>query len=168
MKRVRRPLETIGWREWAALPDLGITAVNVKVDTGARSSALHAWGVRRFVRDGERWVRFQVHPVQGDDDTIVECEAPLAGMKWVRSSSGKLTFRPIVHTTLLMGRHRYSIHLSLVRRDVMGFRMLLGRQALRGRFLVSSGRSFLQSARQSPAGADHEPPEPAPASEVQP
>lgn len=168
MKRIRRTLEVIGWRECVALPDLGIAAVKVKVDTGARSSALHAWGVRRFTRDGERWVRFQVRPVQGDDGATVECEAPLAGMKWVRSSSGKLTFRPIVHTTLVLGRHRYPIHLSLVRRDVMGFRMLLGRQALRGRFLVSSGRSFVQSARQPSAGAVDDAPATVFAPEVQP
>lgn len=147
VKRARRPLQTIGWREWVALPDLGIDAVKAKVDTGARSSALHAWAVRRFARDGREWVRFQVHPVQGDDATIVSCEAPLAGMKWVRSSSGKLTFRPIIETTLVIGDHRYGIDVSLVRRDLMGFRMLLGRQALRRRFLVHSGRSFLQSAR---------------------
>ncbi len=157
VKRARRTLETIGWREWVALPDLGIAAVKAKVDTGARSSALHAWDVKRFARDGERWVRFQVHPVQGDDDTIVACAAPLAGMKWVRSSSGKLTFRPVISTTLVVGDHRYPIDLTLVRRDVMGFRLLLGRQALRRRFLVHSGRSFLQTAREPMSGDDRAP-----------
>lgn len=146
-KRARRPLETIGWREWVTLPELGIAAVKVKVDTGARSSALHAWNVARFKRDGAHWVRFQVHPIIDDDTTTVTCEAPLLGMKWVRSSSGKKTFRPVIHTTFLIGSHRYSIDLTLVRRDLMGFRMLLGRQALRRRFLVNSGRSFVQSAR---------------------
>ena len=180
-KRARPPLETIGWREWVALPELGIPAVKVKVDTGARSSALHAWDVKRFMRDGERWVRFQVHPIIDDDATTVICEAPLVGMKWVRSSSGKKTFRPVIHTTFLIGSHHYSIDLTLVRRDLMGFRMLLGRQALRRRFLVNSGRSFVQSSR-DPALAGsrnidsaHETtpvpapaPSPAPASESRP
>lgn len=162
VKRARRPLETIGWREWVALPDLGIDAVKAKVDTGARSSALHAWAVRRFARDGRDWVRFQVHPAQGDDQTIVPCEAPLASMKWVRSSSGKLTFRPVIATTLVVGDHRYLIELTLVRRDLMGFRMLLGRQALRRRFLVHSGRSFVQSARWLATDADDTASAPAP------
>lgn len=145
MKRVRpvRELALVGWREWVVLEDFGAARIKAKVDTGARTSALHAFDVERFEQGGVDWVRFGVHPSQRDAETMVAVEAPLVGERWVRSSSGKATLRPVVATQLLLGEHRFAIEVTLVRRDLMGFRMLLGRRALRGRFLVDPRRSFL-------------------------
>lgn len=136
-------LPVIGWREWLALPGLGVDHIKAKVDTGARTSALHAFGLERFERDGTPMVRFEAHPVQRDTSVRIPVEAELSDRRKVRTSSGDQTLRPVVWTDVeLMGR-RWEIELTLIRRDPMGFRMLLGRQAVRGRFLVDPGRSFL-------------------------
>ena len=133
----------MGWREWAALPDLGIAAIKVKVDTGARSSALHAFDVVR-VDDGDgAWVEFGVHPLQRDAFHTVRTRARLLDERWVRSSSGRRTFRPVIVTTLVLGGTSWPIELTLERRDLMGFRMLVGREALRRRLVVDPGRSYL-------------------------
>ncbi len=146
-KARRGVLPAVGWREWVGLPELGIGRIKVKVDTGARSSALHAFGIEEFQLDGEAWVRFRIHPIQRDARAEVLAQAPLVDERWVRSSSGKLTRRPVIRTLLALGQEVWSIEITLVRRDVMGFRMLLGRQALRHRFLVDPGRSYLVSRR---------------------
>jgi hypothetical protein len=143
MKSKRRPKFVIGWREWLTLPELGVERVKVKVDTGARTSALHAFNVRRFEVDGEPWVAFKLHPLQRDAKTTIEAKAPLAEEREVRSSNGTVSRRPVIRTTMRLGEHSWTAELTLVRRDVMGFRMLLGRQAVRGRFLVDPGGSFL-------------------------
>lgn len=142
-KRPRESLPILGWREWIALPDLSIPRIKVKVDTGARTSALHAFDVERLEVGGKPWVRFRVHPIQRDARTTVQAEAPLVDERQVRSSSGKATWRPVVSTSLVIGGHSYPIELTLVRRDLMGFRMLLGRQAIRGRYLVDPRSSYL-------------------------
>lgn len=139
----RREKPVVGWREWVALPDLGIPGIKVKVDTGARSSALHAYDCRPYQRAGRRWLLFKVHPVQRDSKHEVLCRAEVIGERFVRSSSGQRQLRWIVRTTLQMGQDdSYPIELSLTSRDAMGFRMLLGREAIRGRFLVDAGRSY--------------------------
>jgi hypothetical protein len=141
-KKVREPLPVIGWREWVALPGLGVARVKAKIDTGARSSSLHAFNLREIERDGARWVRFKVHPLQRDTTLTVTCEAELLEWRTVRSSTGVEELRPVIVTDVeLLGR-RWAIELSLTRRDEMGFRMLLGRQAVRRRFLIDSGGSF--------------------------
>lgn len=132
----------IGWREWIALPDLGVEAIKVKVDTGARSSSLHAFDVETFERDGEEWVRFQVHPIQRNDDVIVKTEARILEYRSVRSSSGKASMRPVIITRVRWMEKSWPIELTLARRDKMGFRMLLGRQAIRGTLLVDPGKSY--------------------------
>lgn len=144
-----RALPAVGWREWLSLPELGITRIKVKVDTGARTSALHAFDLEPFERDGEPWMRFRVHPIQRDADTTVEAAARLVDERVVRSSTGRDTLRPVVRCRAVLGKHVWPIEITLVRRDMMGFRMLLGRQAVRNRFLVDSGRSFLQGPRKS-------------------
>jgi len=141
VKPKRRP--AVGWREWAALPDLGIPAIKVKLDTGARSSALHAYDITRHDDETGAWVEFEVHPLQRDGCTIMRSRARLLDERWVRSSSGRRTFRPVIATTLVLGTDVWPIELTLVRRDLMGFRMLIGREALRRRFVVDPGRSFL-------------------------
>lgn len=133
----------IGWREWLALPDLGVDAVKAKIDTGARSSTLHAFDVERFERQGAPRVRFKVHPVQRDTSVTVEAEAPLHEERWIRDSGGKEHLRPVIVTLVELNDERWPIELTLTNRDAMGFRMLLGRQAIRRRFVVDAGRSFL-------------------------
>ncbi len=141
MKAKRRP--AVGWREWAALPELGIAAIKVKVDTGARSSVLHAFDVVRHDDPTGAWVEFAVHPLQRDACATVRARARLLDERWVRSSSGRRTFRPVIVTTLVLGSNSWPIELTLVRRDLMGFRMLIGREALRRRAVVDPGRSYL-------------------------
>lgn len=138
----KRQLAVIGWREWVALPDLGINKIKVKVDTGARSSSLHAYDLEEFVRDGEEYVRFKVHPVQRRTDEIIISEARILEYRSVRSSSGKAVKRPVIVTNVVMIDQTWPIELTLANRDQMGFRMLLGREAYRGRFLVDAGKSF--------------------------
>lgn len=138
----RTALLRAGWREWAALPDLGIPRIKVKLDSGARSSALHVVEVEEVGEPDAPRVRFRVPFIQGDDATLVSAEAPLLERRRVRSSSGAVQLRPVVVTTLELGGRRWPIEVTLARRGRLRFRMLLGRQALRGRVLVDPGRSF--------------------------
>lgn len=142
-KHKKPPLPRIGWREWIALPELGVAAIKAKVDSGARSCALHAFALREFQRDGKRWVRFRVHPLQRNTRLSVECEAELIEYRQVRSSTGHLTRRPVIRTDMELLGQRFPVELTLTNRDTLGFRMLLGRQAIRGRFLIHAGRSYL-------------------------
>jgi len=142
-----RDLPVIGWREWLALPDLGIEIVKAKVDTGARSSALHAYDYRPFRRGGRPFIRFKVHPVQRDASDSVEAEAEVIDERYVRNSGGGQELRWVVRTNVEMMGLKFPIEVTLTRRDAMGFRMLLGREAIRNRFVVDPGRSYLASAR---------------------
>ena len=135
----------VGWREWIALPSLGIPAIKVKLDTGARSSSLHAFDVESFERDGAAWVRFVVHPLQRDSETTLRAEAPVLEFRHVRSSSGHTTLRPVIRTEVELQGQRWPIDVTLAARDEMGFRMLLGREAVRRRFVVDPGRSYIVS-----------------------
>jgi len=141
-QRVGPALPVIGWREWVGLPDFGIRHIKVKVDTGARSSSLHAFDLQEFERDGEKWVRFQVHPVQRKKDRTVTVEAKVLEYRSVRSSSGKASMRPVIVTNVTLLGITWPVELTLASRDEMGFRMLLGRTAFRRRFLVDAGRSY--------------------------
>ncbi len=147
----KKPKPVIGWREWLALPALGISPIKAKVDTGARSSALHAFDVEIFQQGGKEMVRFKVHPLQRDAASTVECVAELFDRRTVRSSAGHASMRPVILAEIELGGEHWTIELTLTRRDSMGFRMLLGRQAIRRRFRVEPGRSYLQSRSQ----ADH-------------
>ncbi len=139
----KAPDKIVGWREWLAIPDLGIDAIKAKVDTGARSSALHAFNIERFEQDGSEWVRFAVHPMQRNNRKTVYCEAPIHDERTVRSSGGHETDRIVIRTRIELLGERFAIDLTLTNRDAMGFRMLLGREATRRRFLVDPGRSYL-------------------------
>ncbi|MDH3284953.1 MAG: RimK/LysX family protein [Acidobacteriota bacterium] len=134
--------EVMGWREWLALPDLSIKSIKAKIDTGARTSALHAFDVEVFRRGGRERVRFKVHPKQRDSVRTVVADVLLLDERVVRSSSGRAERRPVVLLHAKWKDHVWPIEVTLTRRDVMGFRMLLGRQAIRGRFLVDPGRSY--------------------------
>lgn len=137
--------ETIGWREWVGLPDLGVEWTKAKIDTGARSSSLHAYNMEFFDRDDRRWVRFEIHPWQESAGNTVLTEAPLLETRQVRSSSGQAEERPMIRTTAQFGDVARPIDLTLTRRDAMGFRMLVGREAIRSAFTVDPGRSYLLS-----------------------
>ena len=139
--REQRPL--LGWREWVGLPELGIPAIKCKVDTGARSSALHAFRVDPFRRDNRDWVRFGIHPHQDDTQTEIWCEAPVLDIREVTDSGGHTAERYFIATQIQLGEQVLSLELSLTSRDTMLFRMLLGREAMRGRFLVDPAGSFL-------------------------
>ena len=142
MRRARTPeTPVIGWRDWVALPELGIRRIKAKIDTGARTSSLHAFDLKQFERDGQQFVRFRVHPLQRTSRKTVEAEAPVLGVRSVRSSSGHATERPVIETTIEMLGETWPIEVTLANRDEMGFRMLLGRKALRGR-LVDTARSY--------------------------
>lgn len=135
-------MQIIGWREWVKLPELGGTRVKAKVDTGARSSSLHAFNVRLTERNGVETVTFEIHPLQRSEKKKIRVEAPLLEMRKIRSSGGHETLRPVIETEVELMGERWSIEITLASRDEMGFRMLLGRQAIRGRFVVNPGRSF--------------------------
>ncbi|NJK28246.1 MAG: ATP-dependent zinc protease [Coleofasciculaceae cyanobacterium SM2_3_26] len=143
-----KELPVIGWREWLALPDLGIGKIKAKIDTGARSSAIHAFDISPYEEAGRLMVRFSVHPYQRDRDYTIAAQAPVLDRRSVRSSSGQSDLRYVVLTDVLLADGaqpgcRWAIELTLTNRDMMGFRMLLGRQAVRRCFLVDPGRSFL-------------------------
>jgi len=140
-RRHDRPV--VGWREWVALPDWGVPAIKAKIDTGARTSALHAFDIETTERRGVIWARFVVHPWQESRADEVVVEAPLLERRAVRSSSGTARMRPVVLTTVRLAGHDVPIEVTLTRRDEMGFRMLIGRQALRRRFVVDPARSYL-------------------------
>ncbi len=140
------PRWIIGWREWLVLPDLGIPSIKVKIDTGARSSALHAFNVERFRRHGRTMLRFRVHPYQRDRTRTVVAEAELIDERRVRDSGGHSELRPVIATTAKLRGRIWQIELTLTNRDQMGFRMLLGRQALTHRFVVDPAHSFLAGA----------------------
>lgn len=133
----------IGWREWVALPDLGVVRIKAKIDTGARSSALHAFAVERVKRRGKDLVRFAIHPLQRSSRREVVAEAEMIDERIVRSSNGVHALRPVIITHLELLGDAWPIELTLASRDEMGFRMLLGRQAMRGRFLIDPGRSYM-------------------------
>lgn len=139
------PLEVIGWREWATLPQLSINRIKAKVDTGARTSALHAFDLEYFEEAEGLMVRFKAHPLQRDTSLTVEAIAPILGKRQVRNSGGQVQERPVILTTVSFGQQPWEIELTLTNRDVMGFRMLLGREAVRRRFLVDPGGSYLMS-----------------------
>lgn len=132
----------IGWREWLELPELGLPAIKAKVDTGARTSALHAWRVEPFEHDGTPWVRFHMHPLQRNTELSVVCEAPVHDRRLVSDSGGHREMRYVIETAVLLGEHRRRIEVTLTDRDTMLFRMLLGRRAMRG-LRVLPGTSFL-------------------------
>lgn len=143
-------LHVVGWREWVSLPDLGISLIKAKVDTGARTSAIHAYDIESHRQRGRDVLTFKVHPLQRNQKKVVLCTAVLVDERMIRSSSGHTSLRPVIETTIKIGPLSWKIELTLTNRDEMGFRMLLGRQAVRDHLLVHGGKSFLMSSTKKP------------------
>lgn len=133
----------IGWREWVSLPGLGIPHLKAKVDTGAKTSCLHAFKIERFSSNGQLMAGFGIHPVQGDQTIDIFTEAPVVDERPVSDSGGHIEERLVIVTEIVIGDFRWPIELTLTNRDTMKFRMLLGRTGLQDRFLVMPDASYL-------------------------
>ncbi|MEM1025783.1 MAG: RimK/LysX family protein [Myxococcota bacterium] len=132
----------VGWREWVGLPELGVTRIQGKMDTGAKTSALHAVNLREEIRDGERSVRFDV-PKTTSSSQGPQALVRVVDERTIRSSNGGTEIRPVIETRVQIGGGCWPIELTLTDRGQMGFRLLLGRQALRSRVLVDPGQAFI-------------------------
>lgn len=146
MKLSRSDLKkpVLGWREWVSFPDLKVKDIKAKIDTGARTSALHVTDMIFTKKGRTEYVEFVIYPLQKKQKPKIKAKAKLLERRPVRSSNGQVTIRPVIETTIKIADMKYTIELTLVNRDLMGFRMLLGRQALKG-FMIHPRKSFLQS-----------------------
>jgi len=132
----------VGSEEWCGFPSLGIPAIKARVDSGAKTSSIHAFNIHTFRRDSEMWVTFEVHPIQHNRRTVVRCELPVLDCRSVKSSSGVSEKRYVVKAPMKIGSEIWDVELTLANRDSMGYRMLLGREAMSGRVLVDPAASF--------------------------
>jgi ribosomal protein S6--L-glutamate ligase len=132
----------VGSEEWCVFPSLNIPAIKARVDSGAKTSAIHAFNIQAFRRDDEEWVSFFVHPLQNDRKSVVRCEAPVVDRRIVKSSTGTAEKRFVIRTAIELGDNYWEVELTLTNRDSMGYRMLLGREAMLGRMLVDPAESF--------------------------
>ncbi|MCQ1056514.1 ATP-dependent zinc protease [Photobacterium sp. DNB23_23_1] len=133
----------VGWQEWVSLPQLGIERIKAKVDTGAKTSCLHTFAIEEFRKNEQLWIRFWVHPVQSNDELVVQCESQVLDQRLVRDSGGHQTQRYVINTELVAGNLSFPIEMTLTPRDNMKFRMLLGRTSLKAKMVVDPAKSFL-------------------------
>lgn len=140
---LKRKYPVIGWREWVELPDLGIDRIKAKVDTGARTSALHAFALHPYTENGESKIRFDIHPYQHNTDKVITCVARVVDKRLVTDSGGHEEERFVIETPVTIAGQTWSIEITLTERENMLFRMLLGRRALRKHFVVNPARSFV-------------------------
>ncbi|MCR4290909.1 MAG: ATP-dependent zinc protease [Candidatus Scalindua sp.] len=133
----------VGWREWANLPELHIPAIKVKIDTGAKTSALHAFDVKIFHKRGKRCVSFNIHPLQNNNNISRHCKAELADERVIKSSNGQEESRYVIRSVIQIGSLHQNIFITLTNRDIMSYRMLLGREAM-CLLLVDPATSFCQ------------------------
>ncbi|MWD28404.1 30S ribosomal protein S6--L-glutamate ligase [Aquicoccus sp. SCR17] len=135
---------TFGWEEWVALPDLGLPAMKAKVDTGARTSALHAYDIEVFGASAKPKVRFTVHPIPGREDLVIPCSAPILDRREVTSSNGESESRYVIETNISVDGQTWPIEVTLTNRATMASRMLLGRQALKDHIQIQATDRFFQ------------------------
>ena len=133
----------IGWREWVALPELDIHKIKAKIDTGARTSALHAFSLSPYLENGKHKISFDIHPLQHNTQEIITCVADIVDKRLVTDSGGHEEERYVIQTPIIMAGQTWPIEITLTERENMLFRMLLGRSALRKRFVVNPARSFV-------------------------
>lgn len=133
----------IGWREWVSLPELHIERIKAKIDTGARTSALHAFDLKPTHTNGANRIQFKIHPIQEDESTVLICTANIHDERWITDSGGHRERRFVIKTPILLGDMTWPIEITLTNRDTMGFRMLLGRTAMDERLIVDPSQSFL-------------------------
>jgi len=133
----------VGSEEWCSFPQLGIHAIKARVDSGAKTSALHAVNIVPFEKEGENWVKFDINPIQKNIKTVIHCQAPLVDKRVVKSSSGFREQRYVIRAETQVGETRWEVELTLTNRDSMGFRMLLGREAMSGRILVDPEQKYV-------------------------
>lgn len=138
-----RKYPVMGWREWVSLPELRIDKIKAKVDTGARTSALHAFSLQPFVEDGKNKIRFDIHPLQHNTHDIISCVADVVDKRMVTDSGGHEEERFVIQTPITIAGQTWPIEITLTERENMLFRMLLGRSALRKRYVVNPARSFV-------------------------
>jgi len=136
-------LLTLGWREWVGLPQLGLPSIKAKVDTGARTSTLHAFEVKPFVKNGSDKVEFKIHPQQRNTERVIVCVADIVDERPVTDSGGHREQRWVISTPMNIGPYTWPIEITLTSRDSMMFRMLLGRTAMRGLAVVNPAQSYL-------------------------
>ena len=132
----------LGWREWVSLPQLGVSQIKAKIDTGARTSSLHAFDIERFRQHGKDKVRFEIHPIQRNDQVAVSCVADLVDIRHVTDSGAHRELRYVIETEMLLGNISRSIEVTLTNRAEMIYRMLLGRKAIQQHFIIDPSRSF--------------------------
>lgn len=138
------PSIIVGWREWVALPELNISLIKAKIDTGARSSAIHAFAIEPYRKGGQRWIMFAIHPKQKCVDEFIECHALIKDRRFVTDSGGHKQRRYVIETQLVLGQTQVRAEMSLTNRDNMLFRMLIGRTAMSGQFVIDPSLSYLQ------------------------
>ena len=136
-------LITVGWREWCSLPELSLNHIKAKIDTGAKTSCLHAFSVEPFSKDNEQWVRFGMHPNQNDTLKEIFCEAKVHDERDVTDSGGHIETRYVISTQLVIDNQAWPIELTLSNRDTMRFRMLLGRSAMIDKIIVNPAASYI-------------------------
>ena len=141
------PLTTLGWREWVSLPALGIAGIKAKIDTGARSSSLHAFDIKAIEVNGEHWVEFKVNPQQHETTELIHCRAPLKDYRQVTDSGGHRSMRYVIETQICIGDEQFLAEMTLADRSQMLFRMLLGRTAMKNRYTVDPSRSYCASQK---------------------
>lgn len=149
-ERRRKPSERIklGWREWITLPDLGDAEILAKVDTGAKTCALHTFYIDEFEKEDEMWIRFGLHPNRHSDKRALHCESRVKEKRDVTDSGGHTENRYVIETTIGVGEDRFPAEVTLTNRDNMKYRFLLGRNAIRRRFVVDPARSYRLGKRE--------------------